>query len=166
MLLIWIKLKQARTLLRMTQAQAEQWSGVLQKDISLLESGKKEFIPNEYIRFLYQQGIDLGTLFDNSVTDVILRPDNPGCVTCKGKDQLIAALEKSISFLKTSNSALEDLLHEQALPKLLEGQKELLAMARRIESKMNQEQIEAGDTPMDQLKADLLRKGKTTGKGK
>lgn len=65
--MIYGKLKQIRELLGVSQTQASISSGIKQKDISLLETGQKKFIPSEYILFLYNLGVDLNTLFDDSL---------------------------------------------------------------------------------------------------
>lgn len=62
----YLKLKIARELANVSQTEAAAMSGVNQKDISLLEAGKKKFIPNEYIQFLYKVGVDINTLFDDN----------------------------------------------------------------------------------------------------
>lgn len=58
------KIKDARLLLGKTQGQVASESGLLQKEISKIESGVRKFIPNQYIEYLYQQNIDLNSIFD------------------------------------------------------------------------------------------------------
>ncbi|TZF81784.1 hypothetical protein FW774_17155 [Pedobacter sp. BS3] len=65
-MLIYEKLKAIRMLLGLSQSEASALSGIQQKDISLLEKGNKKFIPNEYILFLYKQGVDINSLFDDN----------------------------------------------------------------------------------------------------
>ena len=60
------KIKEIRKLFNFSQADIAEFIEVSQKDISLIENGKKEFIPNKYIDFFLKQGIDLNTLYDNS----------------------------------------------------------------------------------------------------
>jgi transcriptional regulator with XRE-family HTH domain len=50
-------------LLKMTQKELSDAIGSSQKDVSLLESGKKSFIPNEYIQYLYTRNIDINSLY-------------------------------------------------------------------------------------------------------
>ena len=60
------KLKEARSLLKLSQEEMASQTGLVQRDISQLENGKREFIPNLYIQFLNTSGFDLGSLFDDS----------------------------------------------------------------------------------------------------
>ena len=50
------------------QSEIANQAGINQNDISRLETGKREFIPNKYIFFLADKGLDMGSLFDNSVS--------------------------------------------------------------------------------------------------
>lgn len=72
------RLKQARLQIGMNQEETAKTSGLTQKDISLLESGKKKFIPPEYIHFLYKNGTDLNWLFGGaskkSEVSMVLEP--------------------------------------------------------------------------------------------
>ena len=60
------KLKEARLLLRLSQEEMAAQTGLVQRDISQLENGKREFIPNQFIQFLNKSGFDLGSLFNDS----------------------------------------------------------------------------------------------------
>ena len=60
---IWERFRRLRKALQVTQGEAEAESGIPQKDISQLETGKKKFIPKEYIIYLYDKGADLNWLF-------------------------------------------------------------------------------------------------------
>ncbi len=64
---IYDKIKAIRMTLGLSQAEASTLSGLQQKDISLLEKGGKKFIPNEYIHFLYKQGVDINSIFDDAL---------------------------------------------------------------------------------------------------
>lgn len=66
-MLIYSKLKIARKLLSLSQREIEECVGLSQRDISLLENGKKKFIPTEYIQFLNKKGIDLEGLFNEDL---------------------------------------------------------------------------------------------------
>ncbi|MEL6534476.1 MAG: helix-turn-helix domain-containing protein [Bacteroidota bacterium] len=57
------KLREIRTTLNLKQDQMASKAGLSQRDISLLENGKKEFIPTRYMRFLNRAGINLNWLF-------------------------------------------------------------------------------------------------------
>ncbi len=72
----WIfeRLKQAREGLSLSQKDAAEESGVSQKDISLLENGKREFIPNRYILFLSNRGIDLNSIFNEKREVAFVHP--------------------------------------------------------------------------------------------
>lgn len=61
------KLKAAREVLNLSQSEASRLSGLVQKDISLLEAGKKKFIPKEYIHFLYSNGIDINSIYIDEI---------------------------------------------------------------------------------------------------
>lgn len=65
--MIWDKLKIVRELLKYSQAEISDKTGIKQKDISLLEGGKKKFIPNEYIQFLYNENIDINSVYDDNL---------------------------------------------------------------------------------------------------
>src|ERR1700677_2313749 len=60
------RLKIARKLIGYSQKDAAIRAGLEQKDISLLETGGKKFIPNEYIQFLYNEGIDINSIYNDS----------------------------------------------------------------------------------------------------
>ena len=57
------RLKAARKQSGLNQTDMQNRSGVLQKDISRLESGKTKFIPLNYLRCLIDMGINLNWLF-------------------------------------------------------------------------------------------------------
>jgi len=61
---IYHRVKEARKLLKMTQKELSDAIGISQKDVSLLESGKKSFIPTEYIQYLYTMNIDINSLYE------------------------------------------------------------------------------------------------------
>lgn len=53
-----------KKLLNMSQTDLAKAFKATQKDISLLENGKKEFIPNRYLTYLVSENIDLNSLFN------------------------------------------------------------------------------------------------------
>ncbi|MDR0791688.1 MAG: hypothetical protein LBE82_00150 [Chitinophagaceae bacterium] len=55
-------------LLHLTQSEMAEQAGIRQKDVSLLEAGKRAFIPTSYISFICKMGIDLNSIFDDTVT--------------------------------------------------------------------------------------------------
>ncbi|SJN38448.1 hypothetical protein FM120_11255 [Sphingobacterium faecium PCAi_F2.5] len=63
----WDKLKTIRELLKYSQGDMSDKTGIKQKDISLLEGGKKKFIPNEYIHFLYNENVDINSIYDDNL---------------------------------------------------------------------------------------------------
>lgn len=69
------KLKRARELLNRTQTQIAKDSGVKQPHISDMEKREKSLIPKRYFDYLHSQGVDLNSLFDETV-DVRLRPSS------------------------------------------------------------------------------------------
>ncbi|MGB7527674.1 hypothetical protein [Sphingobacterium cellulitidis] len=71
----WTKLKEVRELLGYSQGDIADKTGLKQKDISLLEAGKKKFIPLEYILFLYNQNIDINSIYAESLP-ITVRNDN------------------------------------------------------------------------------------------
>lgn len=109
MKLINSKLRQARKLLNLTQKQCEDFSGVTQKDISRLESGTREFIPDEYLFFLNEKGIDLNSIFTYN-TEVQVKNSlatvkeevvpYKGCKKCIEKDKKIIELEAQLALMK------------------------------------------------------------------
>ena len=74
------RIKIARELIGIGQSEASMRSGLKQKDISLLENGKKKFIPGEYIQFLYNEGIDLNSIFSDD-ENVKVNKHVPGTLT-------------------------------------------------------------------------------------
>jgi len=68
------KIKAIRQMIGFNQTQMAQAAGMSQRDISLLENGRKTFIPNEMMTFLSTQEIDLNWLFnEEAVTDEDMR---------------------------------------------------------------------------------------------
>ena len=51
-------------MLGLRQSEVAKMVNMSQKDVSLVERGKREFIPNRYFRFLLDSKIDLNSLFD------------------------------------------------------------------------------------------------------
>src|SRR5690606_3092047 len=58
--------RKARITLNLTQSEVANATGMSQKEISRIESGKRAEIPYRYIQFLYEQGIDLNWLFSGN----------------------------------------------------------------------------------------------------
>ena len=56
---IFNRLKESRVALDLNQGEIAAKIGYTQKDVSLIEHGKKKFIPNEYILFLRKNGINI-----------------------------------------------------------------------------------------------------------
>lgn len=119
MLQINSKLKQARKLLGKTQEQCGKDSGINQKEISLLESGKREFIPNEYLFFLNEYGVDLNTIFEYN-TEVSLKEDSLARAAnvfrepnaYGSKDKYIANLEQQVEALTGDKDKLQKTIDE------------------------------------------------------
>lgn len=59
------KIKEAREQMGLNQSEFAREVGVTQKDVSILESGNKKFIPNQYIEYLLNKGYDLNSIFDD-----------------------------------------------------------------------------------------------------
>lgn len=47
------------------QTEAAKASGLVQRDISMLENGDKKFIPTAYIYYLHNSGIDINSIFSD-----------------------------------------------------------------------------------------------------
>jgi SOS-response transcriptional repressor LexA len=62
------KLRQCRLDLRLTQEEAAQRSGFAQRDISRFEKGRAKTVPPAYMHFLHKMGVDLNSLFDETLT--------------------------------------------------------------------------------------------------
>ena len=60
---LFFNLKAARESLKLSQLEAANLAGLSQRDISDLETGKKKFVPTEYIQLLNSKGIDLNSIF-------------------------------------------------------------------------------------------------------
>jgi transcriptional regulator with XRE-family HTH domain len=90
------KLYIARKLLDLNQNEAAEKAGLNQTTISILERGERNNLPNPYIHFLYQNGIDLNWLFnnDNDIANVFLN-----------RNKLSSSVNLAGSFV---NSAPED----------------------------------------------------------
>ena len=72
-----VKLKAARKLLKLSQAQIAEATGLLQKDVSNIENGTRQYIPIQYISFLQKQGIDIRMLYDLSKESIGFNPNGP-----------------------------------------------------------------------------------------
>jgi phage repressor protein C with HTH and peptisase S24 domain len=86
------RIKQAREQTGLNQQEAAKLSGLIQKDISLLEAGKKKFIPTEYIQFLYKKGVDLNWLLAGVKTPdassiMVSEPQVPYLISGDSKNQ-------------------------------------------------------------------------------
>jgi transcriptional regulator with XRE-family HTH domain len=60
------RLKKVRLTFGFTQGKAAELSGILQKEISLLENDKRENIPTEYINWLGSLEVNLNWIFLNN----------------------------------------------------------------------------------------------------
>lgn len=85
-MLIYNKLKIARKLLSLSQREIEECVGLSQRDISLLENGKKKFIPTEYIQFLNKKGICLEGLFDEDMPADVFQKRLSAKLSGEGED--------------------------------------------------------------------------------
>lgn len=85
-MLIYNKLKIARKLLSLSQREIEECVGLSQRDISLLENGKKKFIPTEYIQFLNKKGIYLEGLFDEDMPADVFQKRLSAKLSGEGED--------------------------------------------------------------------------------
>src|SRR5450432_2238198 len=63
---IFDKLYLARLLLSLNARDIAIQAGITPVTISLLERGERKNIPAEYIKFLYEKGIDINWLFDDN----------------------------------------------------------------------------------------------------
>lgn len=111
-MLIFNKLQEARIFLRISQDEAAKTSGVNQGDISLLESGKKVFIPTEYLMFLAKKGINLNDLFNEFVTveQFVKGSKVKGgdeCLYCREKDLTISAMQNTIGAMRETIETLK-----------------------------------------------------------
>jgi len=61
------RFKIARRLLGHTQQEAAEISGLTQRDVSQLETGRKEFIPTQYIQYLNNMGININSIYNKNV---------------------------------------------------------------------------------------------------
>jgi hypothetical protein len=98
---IFQKLKDVRVLLRLMQSESGAKTGVRQKDVSLSETGKKEFIPTSYISFMSPMGIDLNTIFDDTLT-ISKR------LEVKTEDKQVESDKEEIILLLRENNKLKD----------------------------------------------------------
>ena len=81
------KLREIRAKLNLKQEQMAKKAGLSQRDISLLENGKKEFIPTRYMRFLNAAGVNLNWLFDEEVPEAEKKTiSGPIFLTREGKN--------------------------------------------------------------------------------
>ena len=105
--LIYIKLKYARELLGMTQSQLADATNLSQRDISMLESGKKEFIPTGYIQYLNKMNIDLRSLFDDELEVKKINEGNENNSALKFASETITAQRLTIDLLMSRIASLE-----------------------------------------------------------
>jgi transcriptional regulator with XRE-family HTH domain len=61
------KIREARVEIGLNQGEFASVLGVSQKEVSVLESGGKKFLPKKYIDFLMQKGYDINTLFNDEM---------------------------------------------------------------------------------------------------
>ena len=108
------KLKEARKMLGFKQIEISKACNMVQADISELETGKRKFIPSSYLTYLNEHGINLGSLFDNSVSFEDFQRDGirghaeniTDCDKCKTKDTLISALQETIASQRITIEAI------------------------------------------------------------
>lgn len=67
-MLIYNKLKEVRKLLKLTQTQVTEATGISQRDISQIENGEKKFIPTEYIQFLNKWNVPLDLIYNDDIS--------------------------------------------------------------------------------------------------
>ena len=74
------KLYFVRKLIALNQKEAAEKAGLKQATISILERGERNNLPNAYIHFLYQNGIDLNWIFndDSDVSNAFRKEIIPG----------------------------------------------------------------------------------------
>src|SRR5215472_10396012 len=71
---VFDKLYLARWLLSLNKKDMAKQAGITQMAISLLEHGERKNLPADYIKFLYEQGIDINWLFsDNNDISLAIR---------------------------------------------------------------------------------------------
>ena len=70
------RLKKIRDLMGKTQSDAALESGISQKDLSLLESDHRKFIPKKYIDWLLENGVNLNYVFGGDRFGRIKREEN------------------------------------------------------------------------------------------
>lgn len=112
---IFIKIKKARELLKLTQVAIADLSGVSQRNVSDMENGSKKFIPTNYIQFLHINGIDINSIFDDSFEvrkreleyNSELTINSSDAVRIKEQDAKIIELSEKIGELKYKNKELQ-----------------------------------------------------------
>ncbi|MCK9422980.1 MAG: helix-turn-helix transcriptional regulator [Bacteroidales bacterium] len=136
------KIKELRLLLNLSQTELANDTGLSQRDISLLENGKRAFLPNSFIHWLNKSGIDLNSFFREGITlrkdeNIVLHSKNnvlpPGvkedtpsdqnayyknktlvnnCPVCEEKDHTIEALKQTIKALEKAIKTIEQQLNQ------------------------------------------------------
>ncbi len=101
------KLKLIRKLLGLTQEQMAKQSNIPRKEISLLETGDRKFVPKEYIIFLIKNNIDINSLYDDAIEEVcfINEKKQNACENCE--------LLKTISELRENFATLNKILEKK-----------------------------------------------------
>lgn len=119
-MIIFDRIKQVRKVLKMSQKELANAIGVSQKDISLLENGKKEFIPRKYFEYFLYRGIDLNSLFYES-TDIrfiekISEANSKKSIKSnKKKNHLIKSQHRTLSVFQEDRKKY---ISQQEIPKI------------------------------------------------
>lgn len=96
---------------------AEVLASLSQRDVSQLEAGVKKFLPPEYIQFLHSRGVDLNSLFDESM-EVRLRKGAPFATNIPALDaarESVQRIQDAVTpeWLKTVMAMQQDLAKVQ-----------------------------------------------------
>ena len=121
MVLLHNKIKAARLKVGLTQVVIEDKHGIAQETISRIETGKTKTVPTDYFQLLYDNGIDLNSLFNRSVSEPSLQRniedqnDSDGMVRLT---EIIEEKDKEIIKLNGKIEALYEVIHGKGSSKV------------------------------------------------
>lgn len=149
------KLKEARLLVKLTQLEMAKGVGIAQKDVSNIENGTRQYIPNQYISFLYEKGIDIASLFDPNIPTVHFRTNLGSSLS--NVNLISKPNSKPISKKKELGLHKEDKTHiQESRPQYAQPSREIQLLNQLVSDK--EKLIKAHERTIELLEAQLEQK--------